>query len=145
MAVGKRHFCQHSVPTGRVAATRELLSTVQIDLAAFDRSRVQRLDVCDEQYTFDFLDFMDKLLPEADKSALAAQLGKALLYKAHTDKFLEEYEIQTFCGLSCYIPHPQRSDLNRFYKTLGWYANSGMQYFLQLKGITHTFSTLLLY
>ena len=108
------------------AETRRLLSAHPVDLSAFDRSQVQRLDVFGEQYTFDFLDFMDKLLPEADRSALAEQLDRAVLYKAHTAEFLERYEITTFCGLSSYIPHPQRSDLNDYYKKLKWYAESGM-------------------
>jgi hypothetical protein len=107
------------------AVTRELLSARQVDLAAFDRSRVQRLDVYEEQYTFDFWDFLSKLLPEADKSALAAQLNKTTLYKAHTAKFLEEYDIQTFCGLSSYIPHSGRPDLTGYYRQLGWYTAGG--------------------
>ncbi|MDR0711507.1 MAG: hypothetical protein LBF67_04055 [Prevotellaceae bacterium] len=107
------------------AATRELLSVRQVDLTDFDRSQVQRLDVYEEQYTFDFGDFMDKLLPEVDKSALAAQLNKTVLYKAHTAKFLDEYEIATFCGLSSYIPHSGRGDLNDYYRQLGWYTAGG--------------------
>ncbi|MDR1341677.1 MAG: hypothetical protein LBK18_00300, partial [Prevotellaceae bacterium] len=52
---------------------------------------------------------------------------KAVLYKEHTPQFIQEYDINTYCGLSCYIPLPQRSDLSRYYKTLGWYAAAGMQ------------------
>jgi hypothetical protein len=107
------------------ATTRELLSARQVDLADFDRSQVQRLDVYEEQYTFDFLDFLGKLLPEVDRSTLAAQLNKTVLYKAHTAKFLEEYEIETFCGLSSYIPHSGRGDLNDYYRQLGWYTAGG--------------------
>jgi hypothetical protein len=98
-----------------------------VDVQTFDRSAVQRLDVYEEQYTFDLLDFVNKALPEADKSNFVAQLGKAVLYKNHTPQFIQLYDINTYCGLSCYIPHPQRSDLGRFYKTLGWYADSGIQ------------------
>lgn len=40
--------------------------------------------------------------------------------------FLSEYEIKTYCGLSCSIPHPQRNDLNSYYKTLKWYKSVGI-------------------
>jgi hypothetical protein len=41
---------------------------------------------------------------------------------------IEEYDIETCCGLSCYIPHPERDDLNEYYKTPGWYAASGFNF-----------------
>jgi hypothetical protein len=91
-------------------------------MTAFDRASVQRLDVYSEQYVFDFLDFIAKAFPQADAAALREQLAATVLYKAHTPQFIEEYDILTFCGLSCYIPHPRRNDLNGYYKTLGWYA-----------------------
>jgi hypothetical protein len=50
------------------------------------------------------------------------------LYKANTGRFIEEYDIKTCCGLSCYIPHPERDDLNEYYKTPGWYAASGFNF-----------------
>jgi hypothetical protein len=100
-------------------------------LQAFDRNSVQRLDVYNEQYTFDLLDFVNKMLPEADKNNFVTQLEKAVLYKNHTPQFIQQYEIATYCGLSCYIPHPQRSDLNKFYRTLGWCVNSGMQQLIE--------------
>jgi hypothetical protein len=105
--------------------TGQLLSGRSYDLSSFDRTAVQRLDVYSEQYTFDFLDFVNKLLPEADKSLFIQQLGKTVLYRANTGRFIEAYDIETYCGLSCYIPHPDRDDLNGYYKTLGWYAASG--------------------
>jgi hypothetical protein len=97
------------------------------DVQAFDRSAVQRLDVYGEQYTFDLLDFVSKVLPEADKTGFVLQLERAVLYKDHTPQFIQQYDINTYCGLSCYIPPPQRNDLTRYYKTLGWYAASGIQ------------------
>jgi hypothetical protein len=79
-----------------------------------------------EQYTFDLLDFVNQMLPDADKNSFAAQLEKTVLYKNHTPQFIGQYDINTYCGLSCYILHPQRNDLNGFYKTLRWYIDSGI-------------------
>jgi hypothetical protein len=108
------------------ALTRKLISEQSFNPLSFDRTSVQRLDIYNEQYAFDFFDFIDKAFPEADKTELIWQLGKAIPYKANTIMFLGEYELNTYCGLSCYIPHPQRSDLNSFYKTLRWHIDSGM-------------------
>jgi hypothetical protein len=105
--------------------TGQLLSEQTFDSASFDRTSVQRLDVYDERYTFDFLDFITKAFPEADKRSLMEQLAKTVLYKAHTAEFLEEYEINTYCGLSCYIPRDDRDDLNIYYKQLRWYQAGG--------------------
>ncbi|MDR2286916.1 MAG: hypothetical protein LBE04_05520, partial [Prevotellaceae bacterium] len=105
--------------------TNQLISGQTFDIASFDRTSVQRLDVYDEQYTFDFLDFITKAFPDADKRLLMEQLGKTVLYKANTAEFLEKYEINTYCGLSCYIPHSSRNDLNSYYQQLGWYQAGG--------------------
>jgi hypothetical protein len=102
-----------------------LIEANNVDLSTFDRTAVQRLDVYEEQYTFDLEDFINKVFPDADKTTFLAQLNRAVLYKAHTPMFISEYEINTYCGLSCYIPHPVRNDLNIYYKTLQWYKDSG--------------------
>ncbi len=102
------------------AATRRIMETQSFDESAFNRTDVQRLDSYQEQYVFDFVDFIYKNYPEADKSELTGQLDKTILYKAHTARFMDQYEIKTFCGLSCYIPLKNRSDLNAYYLQLGW-------------------------
>jgi hypothetical protein len=105
--------------------TNQLISGQTFDIASFDRISVQRLDVYDEQYTFDFLDFITKAFPDTDKRPFMEQLEKTVLYKAHTTEFLEMYEINAYCGLSCYIPHIDRNDLNSYYQQLGWYQAGG--------------------
>jgi hypothetical protein len=105
--------------------TNQLISGQTFDITSFDRTSGQRLDVYDEQYTFDFLDFITKAFPEADKHALMAQLEKTVLYKAHTAEFIEMYGINAYCGLSCYIPHSDRNDLTDYYQKLGWYQAGG--------------------
>lgn len=105
--------------------TKQLLAAATFDISTFDRLTVQRLDVYSEQYAFDFMDFIEKLCPEADRSALEAQLAKTVAYRANTPSFIEMFDIDTYCGLSCYIPHPERNDLNEFYRTLKWYVDGG--------------------
>lgn len=93
----------------------------------FDRTSVQRMDNYEEQYCFDLADFVNVFFPETDKSRFIDQLNKTVIYKAHTPMFLSKYEINTYCGLSCYIPHPLREDLNNYYKTLQWYKDLDME------------------
>jgi hypothetical protein len=52
------------------------------------------------------------------------QLEKTVLYKANTEEFLEMYDINTHCGLSCYIPLDNRNDLNNYHQQLSW-CNAG--------------------
>ena len=107
------------------AITNQFIADLTFDTETFDRTSVQRLDVYDEQYTFDFLDFMEKAFPDADIVPLKQQLGKTVLFEAHTLRFINEYDINTCCGLSCYIPHPHREDLNVYYQQLDWCKAAG--------------------
>lgn len=54
------------------------------------------------------------------------QLKKTILYSAHTDFFVDDFEIKNSCGLSIYIPtvgHQQ--NIKKYYKNLSWYKDSG--------------------
>ena len=110
------------------AITHQLIENLTYDIETFDRTSVQRLDVYEEQYTFDFLDFIEKAFPDADIAPLKRQLDKTVLFEAHTLRFINEYYINTCCGLSCYIPHPNRDDLNTYYQQLEWCKDAGFTY-----------------
>lgn len=105
------------------AVTNQLISDQIFDSETFDRTSVQRLDIYNEQYSFDFLDFIKKAFSDADTNLLKEQLNKAVLYKAHTPEFIKQYTITNYCGLSCYIPGAD--DLNDFYQQLSWCRDSG--------------------
>jgi hypothetical protein len=112
--------------------TNQLISGQTFDIVSFDRTSVQHLDVYDEQYTFDFLDFITKAFPEADNRPLIEQFEKTVLYKAHTAEFIEMFEINAYCGLSCYILHISRNDLNSYYQQLGWYQAGGYNIYFRI-------------
>lgn len=105
--------------------TSLLLGGNSINMDLFDRSVVQRLDSYEEQYIFDFSDFIHKAFPESQTASFDDQLKKVVLYKAHTDEFMEIFFIKTYCGLSSYIPLKSRNDLNNYYQRLKWYKDSG--------------------
>lgn len=104
--------------------TSSLLGNNPTQKEAFDRSTVQRLDCYEEQYIFDFSDFIHKAFPNTPE-AFNDQLKKVVLYKAHTDEFMNEFTIDTYCGLSSYIPLKSRNDLNSYYQKLKWCKDSG--------------------
>jgi hypothetical protein len=94
--------------------------------AAINRSEVQRLNAGGEAYQFDLLNFINKTFPNADKENFTTQLKKVVLYKANTPQLLGMYDINTYCGLSCYIPIDEQQNLNTYYKTLQWYNDAGI-------------------
>jgi len=110
------------------ASMKQLCENNPVNMATFNRDSVQRLDVYEEQYTFDLQDFVDKLYPNANKDDFVNQLNKVVLYKYHTPEFIMMYDINTFCGLSCYIPLASRQDLTAYYKTLKWYQDAGLSH-----------------
>ena len=110
------------------AVMKQLCENNPVNLDTLDRTSVQRLDMYKEQYTFDLLDFVNKIFPNANKDDFITQLNKAVLCKYHTPQFILEYDIKTYCGLSCYIPIADRDDLNAYYKTLKWYRDAGLNY-----------------
>jgi len=109
---------------------KKLIQSEGFHFQSFNRSAVQRLDTYSEQYHFDLLDFIEKSFI-SDKTAFKAQLNRTILYKAHTPRFIEMYEIRTYCGLSCYIPHFQCNDLNTYYSTLKWSVETGISEYLK--------------
>jgi len=113
------------------AITRQMIGNRTFNFSSSDHNLVQRLEFLDTQYisSFDFLDFLEKAFPDADSEPLKAQLDKTVLYKKHTLRFFDEYEIIKFCGLSSYIPNPNKTwpwnDWNTYYKQLEWCQASG--------------------
>ncbi len=71
---------------------------------------------------------MDEIFSNANKNDFMNQLNKAVLCKYHTSQFVQKYDINTYCGLGCYIPLSYRDDLNIYYKTLKWYKDAGLDY-----------------
>jgi len=111
---------------GLANSMKQLCENNPANLQTFNRTSVQRLDVYNEQYVFDLLDFVNKIFPNANKDDFTNQLNKAVLCKYHTPQFILMYDINTYCGLSCYIPLASRSDLTTYYKTLKWYQDAGL-------------------
>lgn len=56
-------------------------------------------------------------------------LNQCIVYEAATEQFMPGYsgfDIKTFSGLSMYLPYPERSYLNNYYKELAWNQATGL-------------------
>ena len=65
----------------------------------------------------------------ADDSALTKvenELSKCVMYKAATEQFMNDFYVDCFCGLSMYLPYPERNYLNNYYKELAWNQATGL-------------------
>lgn len=141
--VAQKYFEHYNIQEGEYrSATITLIDTKQLydlslemnnlfvendlNINSFDRKTVQRLDTYDEQYVFDLLDFVNIAFPITDKQHFKDCLEKVVLYKSSTPMFISLFEIKAYCGLSCYLPVSEWSNLNSYYKGLEWYKLSGI-------------------
>ena len=70
---------------------------------------------------FDLEDILNKSnISDHDMEELQEALNDCILCKYSTNKFLDEFSINTHSGLSMYLPDSDREILNEYYKTLKW-------------------------
>lgn len=105
--------------------TSELLSSYSLQKWKYKQNVTQRLDLLESALAFDFEDFLYNNYPDTAVVGVKQQLNNAVLYKEHTEAFLNIYQIHKFCGLSCYIPQVELEKLNNYYKKLSWCKASG--------------------
>lgn len=63
---------------------------------------------------------------EVELADLDWALEQCVVYKAATEWFMNDFEIKTFCGMSMYLPYPERNYLNSYYKELAWNKTTGL-------------------
>lgn len=106
-------------------ATRVILAGKDEQIAALDRSGIQRIDRSGSLYwsriLYDFDDYIRHLSPTAEQyETFNRELNRVVLYEAHTPSFGNQIFYEKFCGLSCYIPQDSQTWLNTFYSGLDW-------------------------
>jgi len=80
---------------------------------------------------FDLKDILVKSgMTEEDSAALQTALDHSAVHKVHTDYFFQYdysgFKIESYSGLSMYLPDATKSELNEFYKTLAWNQATGL-------------------
>ena len=106
----------------------EALANVCASITALQRTQmesVNRMSVqhyfwkSSKDYFFDLADYFSRFATEDQMTTLTAQLDKTVIFKATTAEFIG-LKIETFSGLSCYIPDSRFVNLNAYYKQLAW-------------------------
>jgi len=75
---------------------------------------------------FDLQDFVVKTWGESRSSAFSSALSRAVIYKANTPMILGDIEVNTFCGLSSYIPLESQPVTYSQFSGYDWAIDSGL-------------------
>jgi len=109
--------------------TKELICNAELSQSLYERlNYVQFYDRYQNKIFFDFKQVIECIDVSNNNlfPSFLTQLEKAVIYSAHTNIFLNQYEIKNCSGLSCFIPNKMHSStIKNYYKTLSWYNDSG--------------------
>lgn len=107
------------------ALNNELINKYPLTRWEYNQSEIQSLDLYSVSLMYDYQDFLSKNYPENLLKEINQTLNELVLYKAHTDKFLNKLEIKSFSGISCYVPNKRYTQFHNYYKSLKWSYYSG--------------------
>ncbi len=137
-AVCEDYFTQYDTQTGvyrsatvslidcdRLSSLAEVCMTIfgahRDGLANINPKKVQRFYRFDKQWFYDLESIIIEAgASESELAALYAALDECVLYKGHTPEFMSEFKIDTFSGLSMYLPCQGTLELDKYYRTLSW-------------------------
>ena len=88
-------------------------------ILTLDRSKVQAYFRYGKHWFYDLDDFVGQVATESEYRAFTDALRKAVMFKDATEEFIG-LPITHYSGLSIYIPRPEYTVLNNYYKTLAW-------------------------
>lgn len=107
-----------------------LFAKYRSQLENLDPGPVQRFYRYDKHWFYDLEDILVKAgINTEERNSLASALNRCILYKAATEEFLKGYggfTIETFCGLSMYLPCNGSAFLDGNYKDLAWNKATGL-------------------
>ena len=113
-------------------ACKKIFESYRTDLANIDRSSVQEYYRSGSNgYNYRWFYDLGSIISncntgEEDTEVFDRALQSSILYKASTYMFMSDIQIKTHSGLSMYLPYPDRTYLNNFYKTLKWNKATGL-------------------
>lgn len=105
----------------------ELFARYRIGLGSITPSKVQRYYTGSHHWFYD----LESILSQAgasvdDLNRLKETMDGCIIYKAATPSFLGSFKIETFSGLSMYLPCNGNQELDKYYKTLKWNQSTGL-------------------
>ncbi len=106
---------------------RNIFNANREGLANISPSNVQRFYRFGKHWFYD----LESIITEAGASgeeldALYSALDECVIYKGHTPEFMSEFKIDTFSGLSMYLPCNGGIELDKYYRTLSWNEATGL-------------------
>ncbi len=92
-------------------------------IPTLDLDEIQYFDRYSRHTMFDLEDVVARLVPETDplRAEFNAALASVVLYKKTTPSVMASLLIDTYCGMSVYVPHIDYADLNESYRQTAWY------------------------
>lgn len=112
------------------SVSRELFSKYRSSLAAVNPKQVQGFFRYGKHYFYDFEDIITHCNPEgSDLRSFRSALNDCVTAKYSTKSFLAGsggFTVNTFCGLSMYLPANGNAKLDAYYKGLKWNQATGL-------------------
>jgi hypothetical protein len=109
---------------------KELFGKYSDKISRLNHNSVQRFYRGGHHWFFDLQSILENALIDEDESErLEAALANCIIYKGATPSFMPNYSgfnIDTFSGLSMYLPSYGHPELDRYYKTLKWNQATGL-------------------
>ncbi|MBR5100529.1 MAG: hypothetical protein IKX34_04415 [Bacteroidales bacterium] len=107
------------------AACKPIFQAHRDQILTIDRSQIQPYFRFNKHWYYDIDDFVGRLATDAEYRTFLSALNQTVIYKDATESFLS-IDITHYSGLSIYIPRPEYTVLNNFYKTLQWNQTTGL-------------------
>lgn len=107
------------------AACKTIFRNHQDQILTIDRSGIQAYFRFNKHWFYDIDDFVRRVATDSEYQAFISALARAVIYKDTTENFISIH-ITHYSGLSSYIPRPEYTVLNNYYKTLQWNQATGL-------------------
>ena len=111
--------------TSLAEACRTVFHNHRDQILMLDRSKVQPYFRYNKHWYYDIDDFVQQVATDSEYQAFNRALNAAVIFRDATDYFLD-LKISHYSGLSIYIPRPEYTVLNNYYKTLAWNQATGL-------------------
>lgn len=117
--------CSKLTPLAEVC--RNLFEKYRAEIKSVSYTDVQRFYRDRKHWFYDLESILINagINPE-EQTELRNALDRCVTYKAHTRRFMEDFDITTFCGFSMYLPNHGGPKLDEFYKSLRWNLDTGL-------------------
>ena len=117
--------CSKLSPVAEICA--DLFNRYKKPIARLNPSEVQRYYRMGKHWFYDLESILINAgISDEELENLDSALDECIIYKAHTPKFMSDFDIHTFSGFSMYLPCDGSLSLNEFYKNLNWNKDTGL-------------------